>query len=93
MSNSFLNVFMPTLPWWFLVAALSGLAGWAVTVRVRLWNAQRHKIERPALALRQAKDVLATVISSGVFFGGEARDQALSAYESVTDALRKESSN
>lgn len=88
-----LNTFMPTLPWWFLVLALSALAAWAVTVRVRLWNAQRYQIERPRKALEQARDVLATVISSGVFFGGDARDKALSAYESVGDALKKEIGN
>ena len=92
MTSSFLNAFMPTLPWWFLALTMTGLAAWAVTVRTRLWNAQRHRVQRPAKALRQAKDVLATVISSGVFFG-DARDQALSAYESVADALKKESSN
>jgi hypothetical protein len=92
MTNSFLNAFMPTLPWWFLVLAVTALGTWAVTVRTRLWNARRHQAERPAKALRQAKDVLATVISSGTFFG-DARNQALSAYESVTDALKKESSD
>lgn len=86
---SFLNAFMPTLPWWFLAVVISGLAGWAVTARVRLWNAQRCRVERPVRALQQAKDALARVIADDAVFG-EARSQALSAYESVGDALKKE---
>lgn len=90
--NNFLNSFMPTLPWWFLVIVLASLATWATVSRVRLWNAQRRRIEHPGKVLRQVKNVLATVISDAAVFG-EARDQALSAYESVADALKKENSN
>ncbi len=87
--ESFLNAFMPTLPWWFLVTGL--LTVWVFVARawIRLWNARRQQIERPARALRQAKDALATVISDEAVFG-DARNQALSAYELVRDTLKKE---
>lgn len=87
--SSFLNAFMPTLPWWFLVITLTGLASWATAARVRLWKAQQRRAERPVKALSQAKDALAAVISDSAVFGA-ARDQALSAYDSVSDALNKE---
>lgn len=89
MSSNFLNAFMPTLPWWFLGITLASLGLWLVMTAVRLMTAERRRVERPGNALRQAKDALATVIADpGVF--GEARSQALSAYETVADALNKE---
>lgn len=88
-SSSFLTAFMPVLPWLILVAGL--LIAWAFLARawMQRWNAQRHQVESPRQALQQARDVLATVISSGMFFG-DARDQAISAYEAVGKALSKE---
>ena len=90
--NSFLNSFMPTLPWWFLVLTLTVLASWLTLGRLHLWKVQQRRIDNPRRALRQAKDALATVIADPAIFG-DARDQALSAYDSVTDALNKEIGN
>jgi hypothetical protein len=86
--NSFLNAFMPVLPWLILVIGL--LVAWVflVIAWIRRWNAQRHQVERPGKALSQAKDALATVISDPAVFG-DARNQALSAYASVADALKQ----
>ena len=85
-SNSFLNAFMPTLPWWFLVVAIVGLAAWAVVNRVRLWRAQRHQVERPGDALASARDALAIAISDPLA-REETRKQAVDAYAAVTEAL------
>lgn len=89
MSNSFLNAFMPTLPWWFLALGLVGSAVWLSACRIRLWAVRKHKVERPRQALSRARDALATVIADPAVFG-TARDQAVSAYEQVTAALTKE---
>lgn len=83
---------MPTLPWWFLAVTLTVLGAWATVRWVRLCLARQRQIERPAKALRQAKDALAVMIADPVVFG-PAREQAVSAYESVTDALKKENRN
>lgn len=87
--SSFLNSFMPTLPWWFLVLGLLALAAWGTVTRVRLWHAQQHQAVRPARALSCARDALATVIADPAVFG-TARDQAVTAYEQVTEALIEE---
>jgi hypothetical protein len=87
--SSFLNAFMPTLPWWFLVLVLAVGTTWLTVRLVRLMAAKQRAVERPVKALQQAKDALATVISDPAVFGA-ARDQALSAYESVAGALKKE---
>lgn len=87
--SSFLNAFMPTLPWWFLVLVLAVGITWLTVRFVRLMTAAQHRIENPRFALRKAKNALATVISDPAVFG-DARNQALSAYESVADALKKE---
>ena len=87
--NSFLNAFMPTLPWWFLVSVLVALSTWATYRFTRACIAQQRAAERPREALQQAKDALARVIADDAVFG-DARSQALSAYESVGDALNKE---
>jgi hypothetical protein len=90
--NSFLNSFMPTLPWWFLVTGLLTALAFLARSWIRRWSALRRRVENPRKALRQAKNALATVISDPAVFG-DARDQALSAYESVSDALKKEESD
>jgi hypothetical protein len=90
--NSFLNAFMPTLPWWFLCLVLLALCTWLAGTLVKMMNARRHQAERPVKALRQARDALAAVISDP-FTGHTARDQAVAAYQAVTEALTKESSN
>jgi hypothetical protein len=87
--SSFLNAFMPTLPWWFLVLALASLAAWATVTRVRLWHAQQLQAERPARALRQARDGLAAA-NSDPGLGDVNRDQVLAAYDAVKTALTKE---
>jgi threonine/homoserine/homoserine lactone efflux protein len=92
MGGSFLNSFMPTLPWWFLGIGLVSIAMWLAVTAVRLMTAEQRRVERPARALRQAKDALAAVISDSAVFG-DARSQALSAYDSVADALKKEKGN
>lgn len=90
--SSFLNAFMPALPWWFLVVALVSLATWATVNRVRLWQAQQRRAERPNKALAEARDALASVISDPLA-RDETRKQALSAYDCVADALKKEIGN
>jgi hypothetical protein len=83
--NSFLNAFMPTLPWWFLATGL--LTAWAFLARawIRRWNAQRRQVENPGKALAIARDALATVISDPLA-GEETRKQAVDAYDAVTVA-------
>jgi hypothetical protein len=90
--SSFLNSFMPTLPWWFLVAFLCALATWAAVSRVRLWNAQRYRIEHSRKVLSDARDALASVISDPLA-EELTRKQALAAYEAVTGAINKEIEN
>ena len=86
--NSFLNAFMPTLPWWFLVVTLTALAVWAARAWVRQLNAQRHCAERPGRALARARDALASVISDPLA-RDETRRQAVDAYEAVTEAITR----
>lgn len=85
--SSFLNAFMPTLPWWFLALALTALCAWAAVSRVRLWNAQRHRIEHSRKVLASARDALAIVISDPLA-GEITRKQAVDAYEAVTEAVK-----
>lgn len=87
--NSFLNAFMPTLPWWFLVITLVILATWAVVNRTRLWTARRHQAEHPGKALASARDALASVISDPLA-EDSTRKQAVDAYAAVTEAITRE---
>ena len=89
--SNLLNSFMPTLPWWFLVLALTGLTTWAVTTKARLYAAKRHRVEAGTRAWREIRDVLATVIADPAVTG-EAREKALKAYDSVSRFLGKENS-
>jgi hypothetical protein len=88
--SSFLNSFMPTLPWWFLVLVLTVLATWATVSRVKLWNAQRHRIEHSRKILTGARDALASTISDPLA-EESTRKQAIDAYEAVTEAINRES--
>jgi hypothetical protein len=90
--SSFLNSFMPTLPWWFLVLALTALGTGATVNRVRLWNAQRHRIEHSRKVLAGARDALASTISDPLA-GEGTRKQAVDAYEAITEAIKNQESN
>lgn len=87
--SSFLNAFMPVLPWLILVIGL--LIAWTfVTVAwVRRFNAQRHRIEHSRKILAGARDALASVISDPLA-GESTRKQAVDAYEAVTEAINRE---
>ena len=86
--SSFLNSFMPTLPWWFLAVTLSAAATWAAVNRTRLWTARRHQVENPGKALASARDALASVISDPLA-EDSTRKQAVDAYEAVTEAITR----
>ena len=88
MGNSFLDAFMPTLPWWFLVVTIVSLAACATVNRVRLWKAQKRQVEHPGKALARARDALAAVISDPLA-RDETRKQAVDAYEAVTEAITR----
>ncbi len=90
--NSFLNAFMPTLPWWFLVVGLLTACGAVTRAWVRRLNAQRRRAERPRKALSCARDALARVIADPLV-GNETHNQAVDAYEAVTESLKKEIGN
>lgn len=81
---------MPTLPWWFLVLALTALGTWATVSRVKLWNAQRRRIEHSGKVLAGARDALASTISDPLA-EESTRKQAVDAYEAVTKAINRES--
>lgn len=88
--SSFLNSFMPVLPWLILVIGL--LIAWTfVTVAwVRRFNAQRHQIEHSRKILTGARDALASVISDPLA-EESTRKQAVDAYEAVTEAINRKS--
>ncbi len=92
MGNSFLNAFMPEVPWLMLVIGL--LVAWAFIARawVRRWDAQRRRAERPRKALSCARDALARVIADPLV-GNDTHNQAVDAYEAVTESLKKEIGN
>jgi hypothetical protein len=84
--NNFLDAFMPTLPWWFLVLGFLALVTWGVVTWIRLAGALRHRIEAQGKAWREARDVLAEIaIDPDV--SAETREKALSAYSVVNKEI------
>jgi hypothetical protein len=89
--SNLLNSFMPTLPWWFLVLALTGLTAWVITARARLYAAKRRRIDGVRKALSDARDIMATLVADPGLTQA-VRDRALASYEALTKTLSKENS-
>lgn len=84
MIRFFVSVILPSLA--FSTAWIGFLGFWA-TRRMRQLSAERRALRAQRRVIQQARDVLAMVISDSLT--PDARDQALSAYETLGRLIRE----
>lgn len=90
--NNFIDVVLPPFLLLVLVAGLLLVAGWRTAGKLRLWAAERRKIDGVRTALSEARDIMASLVADPGL-SQDTRDRALASYEALTKTLSKENSS